>query len=333
MKIGFIARYDNSGLGILSWEMWEHLKPYKILAIDNGAYRTFPERLEGQDVRYSKRNISDADFEWLLDGIDLLLTIETAYIKGAYVKARKKGIKSVLMPMYESLPNNIEVATDTPDLFLCPSLLDYRELQDRKVLLPMPVNRERVKFRQRDVARIFLHNAGHGGMASRNGTTELLEAIPMVKNPDILFIIRSQNPLQCSDPRVRIEVGNVKNYWNLWDEGDVFVFPEKFNGLSLPVNEALSSGMVVMSSNRFPFNEWIPTEPLIDIQQNVRVKISSRLLDYAIIKPEAIARKIDEYAMQDISELSKKSNEIAEKISWKKLLPEYIKVFEKTWKN
>ena len=225
MKIGFIARYDNSGLGILSWEMWEHLKPHKILAIANGVYKTFPERLEGQDVRFSGRNVSDGDFKWLLDGIDVLFAIETAYVRDAYVRARKVGVKSVLMPMYESLGANAENRVDTPNLFLCPSLLDYQEISDRKVFLPMPVNRQRVKFKQRKVARVFLHNAGHGGMASRNGTTELLEAIPMVKNPDVLFVIRSQNPIESNDPRVKIQVGNVKNYWDLWNEGDVFVFP------------------------------------------------------------------------------------------------------------
>ncbi len=333
MKIGFIARYDNSGLGILSLEFMQQMQPHKTLAVANGVYKTFPERLEGYDCRQTSRNISDDDVDWLLEGIDVLVAVETTYAREVFLKARKKGVKSVLIPMYESLGESNSYTSDSPDLYICPSLLDFRSVNDRKILLPFPVNREKVKFIQREKAQIFLHNAGHGGMASRNGTTELLEAIPMIQNKDILIVINSQTPIECNDPRVKINVGNVRNYWDMWREGDVFVFPEKFNGLSLPVNEALSSGMVVMSTNRYPFNEWIPREPLIEAVRELRVKVSARLVDYAIIKPEAIANKIDEFAMQDISELSKQSDKIAESISWKKLKPEYIKVLENLCKS
>ena len=44
MKLGLIARADNGGLGTLSWEFARHLKPHKVLLVENGIYQTFPER-------------------------------------------------------------------------------------------------------------------------------------------------------------------------------------------------------------------------------------------------------------------------------------------------
>ena len=40
----------------------------------------------------------------------------------------------------------------------------------------------------------------------------------------------------------------------------MFVFPEKFNGLSLPLQEARAAGMLVLATDRFPMNTWLPRE-------------------------------------------------------------------------
>lgn len=325
MKLGFIARADNSGLGSMSWEFTEHMKPEKVLIVENGAYRTFPERFSEFKTKVVHRADILKETEWLLDGIDVLFTIETPYDPQVLTMAKRRGIKTVLMPMYESLPVKNEWAVD---LWLCPSLLDYDVCFEPKKLLEFPVNTRRIKFRQRKKAKVFVHNAGHGGLAGRNGTDELVRAIPLVES-DIRFLIRSQVPLELpyEDDRVKVIVGNIERYWALWGEGDVFVFPEKFNGVSLPINEALASGMVVMSSDRYPFNQWIPKEPLIPVKRTVRATVATRPLDYARIQPEDIAAKIDEIAHKDISMLSKLSYETAKRISWDSMLPEYKKIF------
>lgn len=326
MNIGFIARADNSGLGTLSWEFANHLKPHKALIVNNGVYQMFPERYAGIPSRVTKRNFSKADIEWLLDGTDILFIPETPYDPQLYVRTRQAHVKTVLMPMYESF----KPEWDRPDFFMCPSLLDLQEIPEPKQFLPFPVNRKRLPFTQRKTAEVFLHNAGHGGMVGRNGTQVFIDAIPMVK-ADVKFIINCQMGMKLpyEDSRVTLKVGNYQNYWDVWNEGDVFVFPERFNGLSLPINEALSKGMVVMSTDRFPFNKWLPTEPLIPAHEIVRSAVSATMLDYAIVKPEAIAKKIDEFAHADISKLSEQSNTIAQSISWEVLLPEYIKTFKK----
>ena len=54
MRIGIIARYDNSGLGTMCWEYARHLKPAKVLLVANGVYQTFPERFEEFENDYDR---------------------------------------------------------------------------------------------------------------------------------------------------------------------------------------------------------------------------------------------------------------------------------------
>lgn len=325
MKIGFVARADNSGLGTLSWEFARHVKPFKTIIVENGVYRVFKDRFPHGQRIYRSRNFHPEDIEWLCEGSDVIVIVETPYQRKLIDICRRFGKKIVMIPMFEAMPPDEK---GVYDLYLCPSKLDYDECVEPKKLLPFPVARDRVQFRLREKANVFLHNAGHGGMASRNGTDELLKAIPLVKSQDVKFIINSQSDLKCDDPRVEVRVGNIANYWDLYNDGDVLVFPQKFAGLSLPVNEALSSGMAIMHSDIYPFNTYLPKELLIPVRDSIRAAIYRRKVSYAIMQPEDIAAKIDEWAGRDITVFSKISDELAEAISWKKLESEFIETLK-----
>ena len=96
MNIAMLARYDNSGLGTLSWEFARHLKPKKILLIENGVYSTFPERFKDFDTQTVNGMMIEEQKDWILKDIDVLFTIETFYDWGLVAEARKKGIKTIL---------------------------------------------------------------------------------------------------------------------------------------------------------------------------------------------------------------------------------------------
>lgn len=322
-RLGLIARADNSGLGTLSWELANHLKFEKILVVKNGVYQIFPDRFPGGRITH-KDKIGREDIDYITTGIDRLLVIETPYNESVVKAAQKRGVRVVFMPMYECLQEDMPFM---PDFFLCPSKLDFRLMPRPKRYLPFPVNRKRLPFRERKYARVFLHNAGHGGIAARNGTNELLAAIPMVKN-NVRFIINTQRHIEYSHPKVEIRVGNFENYWDLWREGDVFVIPQKFAGLSLPVQEALSVGMPVLHTMIYPFTEMLPPEWLIpgDI---VQARPGPRMIDYAVVAPEEIAKKIDEFANRNIQQDSMRANRIAETLDWSHLKERYLEAIEK----
>ena len=173
----------------------------------------------------------------------------------------------------------------------------------------------------------FVHNAGNGGLLGRNGTVTLIEAWRQVKSPARLLLRAQKNPNipvsslnSLSSHRIDYVYGTVP-YAELWREGgqgDVFVWPHKFDGLSLPLQESFASGMAVMGVDRNPDNTWLPTEPLIPVQnyRECSVAHSCTIFQEAVIDPSQLASHIDSWYGKDISHLSDLGREWAEKNSW-----------------
>jgi len=324
IKIGIIARCDNSGLGRMALDFYNNLPVEKVLII-KASYQNYPERFaNGVDCLMGSPTLEEIDR--FLEGLDVIVAFEEVYNWNAFSRAKERGIKTVLIPMYEWMPYKLPI---DPDLFLCVSKKDYDEMEGNKVYIPWPIDRSKVPFKQRTKAETFIFNNGHGGFMGRNSLNEFLQAISLVKS-DVKFKIRSQVLFQSvNDSRVEAEMGEMF-YDNLWKEGDVFVFPHKFDGLSLPLNEAMSSGFAIITTDIYPYNEILPKELLIKPETTTRIKltIKTRDIDAAIISPLEIAKKIDQIANQNITEYSNKSNELAEAWSWANLKNEYLKVFE-----
>lgn len=331
MRIAQIARFDNSGLGNLCWEFARHLKPKKVLLVENFVHQTFPERYAEFDTRQVKAMLTPDIIEWLFKDIDILFTAETFYDWSLIKYARIRNVKTALLTMYEMTEDPMKL---TPDLLICPSKLDYEVFKDystKVVYLPLPIATDRLVWKERKKAEVFIHSASHGGVNFRKGTKLLLDAIPLVKNPNVKFKVFTWNDiaLSFSDPRLEVKKVNFKNYWQIWREGDALIYPQDYNGICLPVMEAFASGLGVVSTNIFPFNEYLPKRLLFPPSSFYRTRAGGNLLEVeaAKIDPQEIAKKIDEVSEMDISEESNKGREWAEENSWDILLPQYEEVF------
>lgn len=316
MTVGSIVLATDQGLGYLAKDFYDHGVVQKVVIRPHSNRESHKDWYRPEDIL---KDSSD-----LLDQCDVLLFFEEVWDWKLIVQARERGIKTVLMPMYECTRNPMPYE---PELILCPSLLDLETYKDKNaIFLPVPTE---VEWKKRDRARVFVHNAGNGGLGGRNGTKELLEALPLVKSP-IKLIVRSQvsSPeltrlkLNNKDPRLEVQVRQARRE-ELFAEGDVFIFPEKFNGLSLPLQEAYASGMLVMAGNRFPVNRWLPNEPLISVDHYTRERIAVEFAN-AIYTGATIASTIDQWYDRDISEFSMKGRAWAETNSWHNLKEKYM---------
>jgi len=332
-KIGIIARIDNGGLANLTYDFWKHIHEITkaLVIVSNSPYQDFkryPEQIICQGFPTLEQ------IEEFLKDIDIVLAFETPYNWNVISMAKERGIKTILMPMYEWTEENPPIE---PDLYLCPSLLErdiYKYYPTKSEHLPVPVDRKMFPFKLRTKAKTFLFNNGHGGSKGRNGLKELLKAIPLVKS-DVKFIIRSQVPIQeITDKRVDVRIGETKRE-DLFKEGDVFIFPRKFGGLQIPTWESLSSGLPVLSTDLYPFNEILPKNWFFKANRIEKTQTASvnRIIDVAIVDPKKIAEKIDEWANKNITKESKKANEIAKKISWESMHDKYINIFTDLIKN
>lgn len=308
MIVGSVVFATDQGLGYLAKEFFDHGIIQKVHVRrhssrkDHGA-EWYPE---------SARVPFATD---LLERCDSLLFFEDVFNWDLIPKAREKKIKTALMPMYECTRYPLMYE---PEVLISPSLLD-KQYYPESVHIPVPVD---VPWKLRTRAKTFVHNAGNGGLGGRNGTRELMAAMKHVRSP-IRLIIRSQAPLPSTGDR-RIEI-HVKQHTKeeLWSTGDVFIFPEKFNGLSLPMQEAFASGMMVMAGARYPMTEWLPNEPLIPVMRYKKETIA-REFDSAIYDPVAIAQTIDRWYDKDISTFSEAGKAFAETHSWQILKDKYL---------
>lgn len=321
MKIGLIARDNNRGLGIQSWEFFKNIKTVKTLVIEIDEKRIFRERFP--KARFVQNRIEDSDLDWLFDGIDCLITFETWYRRDIPQIARERGVKTALQL-------NFEWFCEEADIYLAPSLWHFLEIPEPKEYLPVPINRDVLKFRKRKKANVFLHNAGNllGGY-DRNGTEVFLKAIPLVKS-HIQFIIKSQEKIEgIDDKRVKFICDDNDDYWEQWKtKADVMLMPRRYGGLCLPLNEAMSVGMPVIMTDMSPQNLFLPKELLIKPKSFEGTTIR-KYIEMANIQPEDLAKKIDELAGKDITKYSNMMGKIAEAWSWEKLKPKYLKIFKK----
>lgn len=321
MRVGSVVFSTEQGLGYLAKSFHDNGIVTDVVVLRHGKYLDHPEWYpEAPVLKLSQ--LGRHFTERMIREVDLMLFFETPFEWDLINRCRQVGIPSVLMPMHECTLSPIPVE---PDYFLCPSHLDRDVFRDRKSsYLPVPV--DRINSRRRERVNTFIHNSGHGGLLGRNGTRELLDAISLVRSP-AKFIIRSQVEIShpsLRDPRVEYFRGTAPRDV-LFDEGEVFVFPEKFNGLSLPIQEAFAAGMVVMCSRRYPMTEWLPLEPMIPVHAYRTNRISSRYRTFeeAIIRPEDIASTIDNWYGLSITDLSERGIEYGRTNSWSSLKFQY----------
>lgn len=332
IRIGLVARADNSGLGVLSYDFYKHLPIHKTLVVTSQFEQMFERYDTRKDACICERGIpSNEEISEFLDDLDVVICIETPYNWNILKQAQEKGVKTALVVMYEWTPNEYDIPLNF-DLYICPTQLDYDTLWGNKILLPSPTDRKRAPFKKRTTAKTFIFNNGHGGVGGRNSINEFLMATQFVES-DVKFIVRSQVPFEMpyNDTRIETKLGELPP-GELWGKGDVYIHAHKFDGLSLPLQEALSAGYPVIAVDREPYNAILPQQLLFEAGGTGKVKLQYRKVDAVAINPKILGEKIDEVARmrdEEIEKLSERSNELAEDFSWEKLAPRYMEELTK----
>lgn len=353
MKLGLIARADNSGLGIQTYEFYRHMQPAKTLVVDIGnlnGNQSFYERYPGATfVRGFPNRLA---FSAFLDGLDVVFIAESAYANWFYDLARHKGVKTAVQYNFEFFDWMVK-GIAKPDLFIAPSRWRYDEVDEwckangvGHTYLHCPVNRQQLKYRPNKKARIFLHPAGKAAAFDRNGTEIVLAASKYLKSDAKIFVHfqgeqglahQATNSINSykevlhnhGDPsKVQIEEFDYDDYSLVYKDADVLILPRRYGGNCLPLNEALSCGMPVVMTDMSPNNYLLPPRWLIPA---VKVaEFTPRVnVDIYGSDPKALAAKIDElYNMSESAFYFENvtAHKIAQTISWQALKPEYERV-------
>ena len=336
MRVGCVGYATAQGLGHLAKSFYDAgvITDMMVYRHPHGTPSHMEWYPEGT-MEITSRTIAGPDVERFLDDIDVMLFFETPFDWSFPNRCHERGVKTVIIPMYEWF---LEHPRHKFDLFINPSLLDQQYFPDG-IHIPIPVE-PHIKWTRRTKARRFLHNAGNIGSRNHKGTLELIRALAYVQS-DIDLTIRCQKPegiyklLKEADlPKTAVVptiiAGEVPRHQLFDPVYDVYVAPEKYNGLSLPLQEAFASGMMVMTTNRFPTNQWLPEEPLIPVASRRITQVMSGHLkiEESVVDPVAIAACIDQWADQDIEKFSLEGENYRTANSWEMLKHRYIEALE-----
>lgn len=333
MRLGLIARADNTGLGTQTWELFNHLHPSKTLVVDYGPLSPYPYNKHCHPERYpgatvTQGNPTPAEYAEFLKGLDVVFTCETAYGSYLYTLARQLGVRTVLQPNYEMCELIRQPHPHGPDLFAAPSTWHYDDLPEPKMLLPVPIATERFTPSSRSIANHFVHIIGKPAIHDRNGTDTLLQALRYVQSHITVTI-------KCQDPNYRPQLYTPNNvslnvdpirpddYWDNYGRCDVLVMPRRYGGLCLPAQEALAAHMPVIMPDISP-NECLPAEWRVPAT-HAGTFWAHNEIDIYTADPVALAGLIDRFAsdQQFYQDAKTKAAGLAKQLSWENLLPLY----------
>lgn len=330
MRVGTVCYATTQGLGVLAKQFYDAgvVQDVLIFKHPNGRPTHTEWYPEGTPVLASRPFQGRAVVEFL-DKVDVVLFFETPFDWNFVRKCREHRVKTALIPMYEW---HLERPPHSMDLYINPSLLDQQYFP-QGTFIPIPAVQG--IWKQRERALHFVHNSGHIGSRNHKGTEELLKAMEFVKSPIQLTVTSQEQALEKlissapgvrQDSRVTFSIQDNLNYEGLFSQGDVYIAPEKYNGLSLPLQEAFAAGMGVMTTDRFPANTWLPQPLLIPVERYGRARTQGGHLEFdeAIVNPQMIAAMIDQWYGKDISHLSEQGLQWAINNSWEVLKPRYL---------
>lgn len=331
---GLVARCDSTGLGYQTLALAKMLKPDKILLIDSTPFNSSKQNFDWYDGFNVDKAMGFPDIsiykQWF-QGLTHVLTCETFYNDYAVNHAMRQGIKT-----YNQL--NAEFyshAVTPPTKFLMPSywhLESYQErYPDRVMYLPPPLfpndfkEARDVNFTRWDTPR-FLHVVGKWASKDRNGTKSLLEALQYTSS-EFELVIKSQYPLDFTheDKRIKWDIGNTENQTDLYKDFDALIYPRRYGGLALPMNEALMSGLPVIMTDISPNNRVLPEEWLV--QAEVHEYLQTRImLDVYNADAQDLASKIDWFCNTDLAHEKALAFEIGMSYAADNLKDKYLEV-------
>jgi glycosyltransferase involved in cell wall biosynthesis len=309
MRLGIIARSDNTGLGNQTMELVKMLNPDKILLINSIFFnnnKQHPEWYKDYDASQTVHGMPTVrEIRSFLQNLDVVISCETFYHSEFVNIAKTRGVKTILQYNYELFGNLAHPEWPLPDILLAPSIWNLDIVMGKfgrksKVMhLPPPTdstlfNNARKINLEKDHKRI-LHIAGKKAAKDRNGTDTIIEMMKY-SNADFELVIKTQTPLDISynDPRITIDTGNPDNRESMYEGFDAMVLPRRYAGLCLPMNEALMSALPVFMTDISPNNALLPEGWLVRSDKIDEFKTKSMVNVYNA-DPQSLAKTIDDY--------------------------------------
>lgn len=346
MNLGIVGYNDYSGIGNMITEYKRNLDIKYHLAVPGRHGNNYSHESLTPATGYYKENKSEywnVLEKWINNNkINLIIVIESPF--SINKMARKLKVPTVLVVMWEWFNPSVATNLNEIDHFICPTLKAIKEVNfNHKTYIPNPINKNSLPHRQiSGPAKSFIHNAGNLGNNFRKGTLETIEAFVKVKK-DIKLTINSMKPINSlpvkyqllinNDNRINYNFKLFNNIHDLYNTGDVLIYPSRFDGHNLVGQEAATSGLPVITTNAEPMNEyWLDDNRLlVNVKSTNKISLaphsnSNCIINYPDI--DDLANKIVWCSENDLSEISINNSKVGDKTDWTILKNEYHELFD-----
>lgn len=335
MKIGLLAYSTNTGLGYQTLDFYNNIKPDKVLLVDLKQFNG----VETHHERYYQPRIcegmpTNADCEWLVDGMDIVFVCETPLNYYLFEYANRRAVKTVLQYNYEFLDYLQKPNLPKPTVLAAPSRWNIISVENKKIApvieWPVPINNE-IPFRKIKKVETLTHIIGRPAARDRNGTITFLEMAKMlgkqfkyevfIQPPKDYRAITHFEAVQKLLVDVEAElypnlkiIADTPFKEDMYKNGDILVLPRRYGGLCLPMWEALSAGMPVIMPDISPNNSILRKGWLCEarIKESFETRVSLPVYD---AYPGSLVQKV-EYVSGHIEKFNLEAREIAENMSW-----------------
>lgn len=334
---GVIGYNATTGLGIIiSWFK-------RFLLIDSHFIIKHPTI--GYGDLYTLNNIfiskecSDKEMREYIESFNVktVFIIETPFNFNYFKILKENNIKTIFMPMLDTLSINVILPYKKYiDIVICPTKICYERYKkwflNKAIYLPYPIDTEYFNPKNIEYKNkyFFLHNQGNGGAHWRKGSEQVYKAFKLMQHlcENASLWINRQPTL---DPiyhltqnvdNLNINVMNFSNQIDIYKQGVIYLAPSKREGIGLPIIEAMSCGLPVITTNAPPMNEWITNK---DMLISVKKKILWHTGDTYGYIPDVddIVNKM--VLIYNNSNIKNNNREIVEEnFSWNKLKDKYL---------
>lgn len=269
MSRALIARATDRGLGYLTKHIHDGLEWDRVIVFVNPS-EGYPDHLEwylGATVIDISGGVPLNEVALALVGVDVLFSCETLYDWSIAEMCDDLGIRTVVLGMSELVhqahPGSEQMPHPTE--WCWPTDWIGSFVPDGPIL-PVPSFADRPQAKPSIDMLNVVHVAGRIAKADRNGTDLFLQALNRYDGPDIratLYVQEGNPKIPRIPQRVHLDVVRApKDRWSMYAKASVMVMPRRYGGLSLPVLEAVSSGVPVMMTQAHPNQSYWPTIPI-----------------------------------------------------------------------
>lgn len=335
LKVGIIARAENRGLGIQTWEAYRNLRPARVLVIDPGplgrGHRMHLDRFRHARtvVGWDGHRVDDeATVKAWLSGLDVVYSAETLYDWRIADWARDAGGTTVVHVNPEFFKHD-DPNLAHPDAWWSATVWRHEHLPPGTRVVPMPCPTDRWRDRDEpwtgDRPLRVLHVAGKAAARDRNGTLTVLEANRRTQSPrlDVRIASQDRNLRRVAGGRRRQVTlsTEVDDYWMLYPGHDLLLLPRRYGGLCLPAIEAMGAGLAVAMTDVEPQASTWPILPIPARATHRPMRTPAGMIAVHDTDPRLLARTLDRWASSpdEVADAQHAARQWAQESSWRVL--------------